>query len=322
MNLSATLLVFLFVTGILLADIGLAQEESTPLRIISPPDGTVVTLGETITVVVEAKPGTDIRSLALWGANVPGVGMEVSPGEMQEFELPITFSKGRSIGSAEMIAFAVNTKGERFQSPPVTLHLERSDTPTELKIVPSPIAFRFIGDDRQLNVRGIFADGSLEFLENSTFTSLLSSDPTVAEVGERGLVRATGPGEAVITVQHRDLSAEVPVTVPDKQPPDRDEDGVPDEQDNCPDVANPGQENRDNDFLGDACDDDTLGLERGDLDGDGDIDAADRDRLRSALGASEGEARFVPAADYDGDGKITYGDYRIWNGFFQDVLAQ
>ena len=35
--------------------------------------------------------------------------------------------------------------------------------------------------------------------------------------------------------------------------PDRDGDGVPDERDNCPDVANPGQEDADGDGTGDAC---------------------------------------------------------------------
>ena len=45
-----------------------------------------------------------------------------------------------------------------------------------------------------------------------------------------------------------------PTTPPKYLPPDRDADGIPDEQDNCPDAANPGQEDQDGDFAGDACD--------------------------------------------------------------------
>lgn len=40
----------------------------------------------------------------------------------------------------------------------------------------------------------------------------------------------------------------------DLAPPDADGDGVPDATDNCPAVANPGQENNDNDSQGDVCD--------------------------------------------------------------------
>lgn len=53
---------------------------------------------------------------------------------------------------------------------------------------------------------------------------------------------------------------------PDAPPPlDTDKDGVPDSADNCPTVANPGQEDADGDGSGDACD----SKDNGDKDGDG-----------------------------------------------------
>ena len=39
-------------------------------------------------------------------------------------------------------------------------------------------------------------------------------------------------------------------------PPDRDGDGIPDDEDNCPDISNPNQADLDNDGIGDVCDDD------------------------------------------------------------------
>jgi hypothetical protein len=53
----------------------------------------------------------------------------------------------------------------------------------------------------------------------------------------------------------------------DEPPPtDTDGDGVPDETDNCDDVANPDQADADGDGVGDACDDELLGLMLGSFD--------------------------------------------------------
>lgn len=55
----------------------------------------------------------------------------------------------------------------------------------------------------------------------------------------------------------------------------------------------------------------------GDLTGDGLINAADYTAFRSTLGKCTGDAGFIPEADYDGDGCVTYADYRIWFGYYR-----
>lgn len=66
--------------------------------------------------------------------------------------------------------------------------------------------------------------------------------------------------------------------------PDTDGDGVPDEEDNCPDIDNANQGDIDGDGVGDDCDDD--------IDGDGDLN--DTDNCRFDMNADQ--------ADTDGDG--------------------
>ena len=56
----------------------------------------------------------------------------------------------------------------------------------------------------------------------------------------------------------------------------------------------------------------------GDLNDDGVVDAADYSLFRSTLGKCTGDAGYIAEADYDGDGCITYADYRIWYGYFKN----
>ena len=83
---------------------------------------------------------------------------------------------------------------------------------------------------------------------------------------------------------------------------DTDIDGVPDVGDNCVTKRNKDQVDTDKDGLGDACD-----TVLGDLDGDGDVDQDDLNKILSALNtpASANDPR-----DLDADGKITALDAR------------
>ncbi len=50
----------------------------------------------------------------------------------------------------------------------------------------------------------------------------------------------------------------------------------------------------------------------GDLTGDGQVDAADRNLLRQSLGKCQGTTGYNAEADYDNDQCISQADYQIW----------
>ena len=50
----------------------------------------------------------------------------------------------------------------------------------------------------------------------------------------------------------------------------------------------------------------------GDLNGDGAVDDVDKTIMTDAIGSAAGDAGFVAAADYDGDGAISLADLNIW----------
>ncbi len=107
----------------------------------------------------------------------------------------------------------------------------------------------------------------------------------------------------------------------DVQPaPDTDGDGTLDETDNCPSVANPGQEDGDGDGIGDACDNCTQvpnadqrdsdsdgygNLCDADLNNDGMVNFADLSLFRSRFATTDADA------DFNGDGIVNYGDLAI-----------
>ncbi len=56
----------------------------------------------------------------------------------------------------------------------------------------------------------------------------------------------------------------------------------------------------------------------GDLNGDDIVNYSDFMIFRSTLGKCDGDTGFMPEADYDSDGCITYTDYQIWYGHYRN----
>jgi hypothetical protein len=78
--------------------------------------------------------------------------------------------------------------------------------------------------------------------------------------------------------------------------PDADGDGVADALDNCLEAANPDRRDTDLDGWGNACD--------ADYDGNRIVTFLDYLALRRTWGSAQGSARFDPALDADGDGRV------------------
>jgi len=60
----------------------------------------------------------------------------------------------------------------------------------------------------------------------------------------------------------------------------------------------------------------------GDLNGDGKVDAVDAKMLTSRYKVCNGNANFLEEADYDGDGCITFNDYREWYKCYQTFIKK
>lgn len=110
-------------------------------------------------------------------------------------------------------------------------------------------------------------------------------------------------------------------------PGDIDNDGVPDQQDNCPLHPNPDQTDTDGDGLGDVCDPNPGGglppcVGILDFNGDGRLDVNDVMIFRDAFGSSSGDPNYNPSVDIDGDGDVDIFDVASAVQQIVDCLGQ
>ena len=192
-----------------------AQESQPTLQITSPPDGTVVAPGETITVVVTPATGINFVSVIIVGEDAIGFSeAKIAP----PFEFSLTIPSNISPRDYQIRARAAITPGTGAKSSPITLIVEKPDPVLQLRAEPQTIYFEFTGDRIPLSVIGTFSDGKTLDIAESTRTTYSSNDPTVATVDSTGVVMAVGPGpigipeiSTEIIVRNVDKSVVVPV---------------------------------------------------------------------------------------------------------------
>jgi hypothetical protein len=152
------------------------------------------------------------------------------------------------------------------------------------------------------------------------YDTLFTNPPEVVLTGPGGVTDLTyNPGENILGVTFRDFDSVMFMPLSDT-----DEDGILDALDNCPNEANPGQEDSDGDAVGDACDN-CPALENpeqtdADLDGVGDAcdnctgaanpqqEDADGDGIGDACCCGLTTGGYTGNTDCDSEGKRNLGD--------------
>lgn len=166
---------------------------------------------------VAASPAGAFQFVALM-ADLPVEIDEVRKVPPYEFAIQIP----PETASRRYTVMALGVAGPRqaAKSAPVSIQVERPDSPKQLKAEPSTLNFQYVGDDARMSVYGSFADGSTVDLTDSSLLTCASNAPEVATVNSNAVVTAVGPGRSGITIRYRDKMVEVPVEVPDKKQPE------------------------------------------------------------------------------------------------------
>jgi hypothetical protein len=185
------------------------------LRITSPAAGAVVPSGKTLVVQAEAAGGA-FRMVVLRGS-LPVRGIFALAAPPYRFQIPIP--PDADSRTYFLLVTGTTAAGEAVRSDEVKIDIERPDPPVRIRNEGSTISFDYVGDQARLLVTGTYADGSRVTLTYSSLTSYSSDSPSVATVDSMGLVIATGPGSAAITIANAGKSVVVPVEVANGEPP-------------------------------------------------------------------------------------------------------
>lgn len=177
------------------------------------------------------------------------------------------------------------------------------DPPASVDVVSGTASFAHMDDEFPDVLATVIPNATTKSRDEVSFMTQTPGDPC---------------GALTWRIRWENLQGDV-FSVDRQSAPDRDQDGVADADDNCPDTYNPDQSDSDQDGTGDACEvSSTIPC---DLDGDGDVDGDDRDILRGAFRSCTGDDRFIAAADFDEDGCVTFNDYREWYRCYREYLA-
>jgi hypothetical protein len=193
----------------------LAGMAATPeLKITAPPEGTVVAPGGVLMVTVEATPFA-FQSVILAGKPIGFSDVLTAP----PYRFGVRIWPDTPAGTDTLDAYGLIEPGKpgKFIASSLTIDVERPDTPLSLKTDFKTLSFDHVGDDFHFTLTGTFADGAIVGLTRSRYTSYRSTSAAVADVEADGHVTAKGAGSTVITIQHRDQSITVRVTVKDDE---------------------------------------------------------------------------------------------------------
>ena len=142
------------------------------VQIASPASGALFNPGQTIPVTVNADPSA-FQTVVVAGQFPIGVSQILTAPPYQfQLQIPSYIEPG----PYSLTALGVTQAGNVIGSAPITIAIERPDSPQQLEPSLSTLSFNYIVDDVALCVHGTFSDGSRADLTRSTLTTWASDN--------------------------------------------------------------------------------------------------------------------------------------------------
>ena len=185
------------------------------LLISSPLDGTTVNPGETVIASVVSPAGVSFTHIGVLGENPLGVS-DMATSLPAQFSIVIPSELG--CRRYMLTAMGVTTAGESVESAPVSIDVERPDTPVSLSPQFTTLTMEAQGQTVQMTLLATFSDGRVLPVSESSYVSYESTNTAIATVDRFGTTTAVAPGTASIRITYANpnggsVQRSVPVTL-------------------------------------------------------------------------------------------------------------
>ncbi len=192
------------------------QQNQPLLQITSPPDGTIVSPGQTVTVAVTPASGIVFTQIIAAAENPIGFS---SVATSSPFQMYLTIPSSITPGIYHITALGSTGLGSPVESASVAVDVERPDTPSLLTSQVPKITFDSQGEQLPLEIDATFGDGTVLEVTSSTNMTYSVQGSRVASVDSMGIITAISPGATAITANYTQNSKSLQLTIPVVVPP-------------------------------------------------------------------------------------------------------
>ncbi|HEY4951600.1 MAG TPA: hypothetical protein VIH88_14790 [Candidatus Acidoferrales bacterium] len=205
-----------------------ARDPSDAAAFLKPHDGAVVQPGETLQIEILVTPGKVNGPVAIVSAIGDSNQVRESPPYSFTMNVPREDRAGAGaplIGKHAITAFGKLSGQDEYDLASIDLDVEEREMPVKLSVAGNmlsqygPPGASFFGASEQdfLAIRAKFPNGDDFDVTHSTYLQLVSGNPNVVMVDERGTLTSLGPGNTIVTATYtfggRTLQLSLPVSV-------------------------------------------------------------------------------------------------------------
>jgi hypothetical protein len=192
---------------------------------LTPLDGDVVRPGEVLQVNISVKPGAAEGPISITSEIGDSNEVRQSP----PYSFTMTVSRDHSVGAGSPLigkhsitAFGKLNGRNEYDLASIDLDVEEPQVPTKLSVVsnlsgPGGVNFYAAGQQEYIAIYAQFPNGDQVDVIDSSYLKLVSENPNVVSIGERGTLTSIGPGTTSVigtyTFQGQTLQVSLPVLV-------------------------------------------------------------------------------------------------------------